>query len=299
MQSFKFSLADVILLLAAMIYGVISYLSLNFLFLGDRIKSIFWASLIAVILFGIAYGLRLLKGSIRSLKISLFVEGLFLLMFIGAAFISFFTFSHFFTVLGNKEKIFQILDKSMAKTREMFDTYETYTDNRLNLYENNLSSAVATKFVNTSEYRKFGFVPGISETIQIQNKLDILNKKLKPEEFFQIKDKATEWLANANLILKDDWAFTFGVIKLLNILQPVTDEWKNQLSNFSNFKAQGEVYDNFEYEIEFNQVKNLLTEPEEGKKLSAIIIAILLYSFMLFSYLIADRKFFIHSGNIL
>jgi hypothetical protein len=290
MQTSKFNLADVICLLSAIIFGFICFLSLNFLLLGDTSTSILWAVLIAFTLFFLAYGVRLLKARRRYIKSGMIWEGLLLIMFLSVAFFSFFPFSHLFTVLGNKEEIYINVSKTMDRAKEMFNAYETYTGNRLDLYKSALSSAVATKFVNSTEYQKLGFIPEISDTIQIKNKMDILNRKIMPEEYRQLKTSAMEWLENADKVLKENWAFTFEVIDLLNILEPITNEWNDKLRNFSSYKAQGETYENFEYKIEFNLVYNLLTEPVSKKKPIAFIIAILLYLLMLFSFFIADRN---------
>ncbi len=106
MSQSKFSLADLLTILGALIFGFICFLSVNFLTLGDTTLSIIWAVIISLILGGLAFGVKLVKRTSRNFKTYIIWEWLLIFLFLVVAFFANISvFSHYFVVTAQKEAI--------------------------------------------------------------------------------------------------------------------------------------------------------------------------------------------------
>ncbi len=154
-----------------------------------------------------------------------------------------------------------------------------------------MKSAVATKNASQIDYRKFGFVYGTPDSTQIENKIFTLHAQLYPTNYEGedgIKQVATNWLANARNILKSKWAFTFGIVDVLNNLQSNITTWNN-LKQFSTFIALGENRNDFDIPVTFDNITDKITELRSPKSLP-IVIALSLYVLMLLSYFVTKEE---------
>ena len=158
MKASRFSLADLITLLAALSFGFICFLGLNFVTEGDLVISLLVSIGIGVILGGLALIAKLQKRVKRDFKAHIIAEFsllfLFTLLFIGASYL---VFPHYFTVSSKKEAIKSSLLTSIDEAEQMFERYEVYAKNREQLYEANLKSVVAAKKTKPQEYADYGF----------------------------------------------------------------------------------------------------------------------------------------------
>ena len=156
MNQSKFSLADVLSVSSALLFGFVCFLGLNFLNIDtekvwgmDRTTGcIIIALACASSLFFTAYGARLLKRTNGNFKTSFVLEVILLILFVLLAF--FFTtksspFTHYFTVSAQKSEINNKLQKSIEQAENMFSEYETYANTRINLYKSKLISVVVAK----------------------------------------------------------------------------------------------------------------------------------------------------------
>lgn len=158
MNNTKLSLADVITLLAALGYGFICFLSLNFLTLGDVVRSILIAVGIAILLGGLALIAKLLKRSRKKFKLSLIFEWIILVAFVAVAVVSFTIYSHFFTVNDQKNEIQADIAMKIEQAGRLFPEYNKYANGRINLHRNTLRSVATSKIVDQHRYHvEFGF----------------------------------------------------------------------------------------------------------------------------------------------
>ncbi|MGI6409859.1 MAG: hypothetical protein ACOX0V_01285 [Bacteroidales bacterium] len=160
MSQSKFSLADLLTVLGTLGFGFFCFLSVNFLTLGDTTLSIIWAVLISFILGGLAFGVKLVKRTSRNFKTFIIWEWVLIFLFVVVAFFAIFPFSHYFVVTAQKENIQNKVVSNITQAEGLFIAYESYADNRLNIYKSRLNSIVAAKRVNPEEYKNFGFVEG-------------------------------------------------------------------------------------------------------------------------------------------
>lgn len=293
MDKTKLTLADVITLLAAVGYGFIYFLSLNFLTLGEISNSIIKALGIAILLGGLALIAKLLKTVKRNFQISVLSELVVLLAFIGIAFFSFTYYSHYFTVNDKKDQIQTKVAEKIAQEERLFPEYTKYANSRINLHRSTLQTVVRSRNINPQRYHSFGFKSGISDDEQINSKIFALQANLFPSNYVGLQKADSTWLANAKTTTKS-WK-PIGVVRVVNGIEKNTTDNINQLKTFSAYKDIGEdpaeFPDSALYQVQsltFDDVKGIFKTKAAPTAIS-YGTAIFLYLAMLFSYSITKR----------
>jgi len=286
----KFPWADFLIAVGIVLFGFFSFLSFNFLSLGETKTSIIRAVVYALFLGISAFVAKLLKRTDRPSKIKVIGEGILLLLFIIAAVIAIFPFSHYFAVSAKKADIQKELTVNIEQATDMFDHYKNYTNKRLNMYRNKLNAIVAAKNVNPREYNNYGFISGTDDNTQIENKMFILKAMLEPSNYEEMKQIASIWLLEAKNTITD-WK-PIGIVDVVNKVNSNTTSWKDELKQLSKFRAQGEMATDFDYTLTFNDVTDKIRKSNRLTPLS-IILAIILYMLMWLSYIYTKR----HSKN--
>jgi len=282
MSQSKFSLA----VLGTLGFGFFCFLSLNFLTLGDTTTSIIWAVLISFVLGGLAFGVKLLKRTSRNFKTYIIWEWVLLFLFLVVAFISIFPFSHYFAVSAQKEEIQNKVVSNITQAEGLFDAYESYSNNRLNIYKSRLGSIVSAKRVNPQEYKSFGFVDGTDDNTQIENKMFTLKAQLYPSNYSQMKQIDSTWLSDSKSKVTS-WSPT-GIVKVVNMLKIEISSWSKQLKSYSSFRAKGETATDFDFLLSFDDVSKKFNQSTNPTPIS-VAIAIGLYVLLLLSYFITKR----------
>jgi len=290
MSQSKFSLADLLTVLGTLGFGFFCFLSVNFLTLGDTTTSIIWAVTISLILGGLAFGVKLLKRTNRNFKSFIIWEWILIFLFIVTAFFSIFPFSHYFVVSAQKAEIQKKVVSNITQAEGLFLAYESYANNRLNIYESRLNSIVAAKRVNPQEYKNFGFVEGTDDKTQVENKMFSLKAQLYPSNYSDMKQNDSSWLSDAKSKVTS-WSPT-GIVKVVNTLKVEISSWNEQLKSFSSFRAKGETATDFDFPLSFDDVSSKFNQSTNPTPI-ALVIAIGLYGLLLLSYFITRR----HSKN--
>ena len=289
MNQSKFSLADLITLLTAIAFGFACFIGVYFYTLGDTKQSVILAVIIAVLLGGTALGAKLLKRTSRNFKSCFIWEMILLVLFtLLMVFFSYSPFPHYFVVSEQKEEIQSKLRASITQAENMFSEYNEYADNRENLYKSKLQSIVATKNVNPTAYKDFGFVDnnGVSDDKQIENKMFSLNADLFPSNFAQTKLVDSTWLANARKTV--DGTFFMGIVGTVNDVEQNSNNWLNELIKPSKVREKGEQTEDFAYNLSFEDVKKHFTTLGSPTLIS-IGFSVLAYLLMLFSWFVTKR----------
>jgi len=294
MKVARFSLADLMTLLAALVFGFICFLGLNFLTEGQLVLSIAVATAIAAILGALAWFVKSRKKVTRNFKTHRILEfgGLVLFTLLYAA-AGYFVFPHYFTVEARKTEIKDNLLSSIDGAKKLFESYETYAQNRESLYEAKLHSVVNAKRVNPSEYKEYGFgAEGISDPVQIENKIFTLHADLFPTNYSDAethkgtKDVAIKWLSEQESVVSQ-WK-PIGIPIVSNELAAKANGWMAELIKYSTIREKGEQAEDFTYQLSFSNVSPLLTETDSPRSI-AIGLAVALWVLMLFSWLITKR----------
>ncbi len=286
----KFSLADLLTVLGTLIFGFFCFFSFNFLTQGDTTTSLVWASVIALVLGGLAFGAKLLKRTSRNFKTYIIWEWILLFFFVLIGLIAIFPFSHYFAVSEQKEEIQQQLISNITQAESMFVKYEEYANNRIDLYKNKLNSIVKAKNdgVNDSDYIKCNFDDVINGYTQSESKVFTLIAHLYPSNYQEMEQVDSIWLADSKKAV-DDWSPT-GVVKVMNTVKIEVQDWNNQLAKFTSYIADCEnppsSFDPLIPDFKVNNDKFInLQQPIP----LSIGIAFGLYVFMLLSYFITKR----------
>jgi hypothetical protein len=293
MNQSNFSLADVLTLLAALAFGFVCFLGANFFTLGDTGQSIILASMIAVLLGGLAFGAKLLKRTSRNFKSYFVLEIILLVAFIGLAFLfANSPFPHYFTVSDKKADIQSKLTASITQAENMFAEYEQYAAKRETVYKSKLRSVATAKSVNPTEYAEYGFVNNVATETQIENKMFSLHVDLFPTNYSDtvahngIKEVAAKWLRGA----KNDtngWR-PIGIVAVVNEVEQNSQEWLKTLVTLSQVREKGEKAEDFTYSLSFDDVKTAFKTLGKPTPLT-IGLAALAYVLMLLSWFVTKR----------
>ncbi len=287
MNKSKFSLADVLSVLSAISYGFICFLSLDFLSVGEVEKSILVAVVITLILGGFALGAALFKRTARNFKIHIICEWIFLCLFVVMAVCTLmWPFSHFFAVTAQKEDIQQTLKSNVSQAEKLYEAYEKYSKNRLNIYENRLNSVVAGKKNAPAEYEKYGFENGVGDDKQLKHKMFELKNQLFPSNYEDVKNANLDWIKKSESII-DGWK-PIGLVNVARDLENNLKSWQNDLVQASQGRMDGEEAEDFKCSISFDDATNMMiksTKPTLGSVLCGIGLCFL----MIVSYLVSKR----------
>lgn len=289
MDQSKFSLADVLTLLAALAFGFVCFLGTNFFTLGNTSQSIILAVIIAILLSGTALGAKLLKRTSRNFKTGFVWEMILLVLFTGlTVFFAYSPFPHYFVVSGQKTEIQSKLTASIAQAESMFEEYEHYAENRESLYKSKLRSVAVAKSINPSEYTEYGFENnGVTDEKQIENKMFTVHADLFPSNFEEMKKNNSAWLADSKNIV-DQWK-PIGIVGVVNAVEQNSKDWLEQLKQLSSIREKGEQTEDFTYNLSFDDIKKYFTTlgMPSGLSLGLSVVAYLLMSL---SYWISKRN---------
>jgi len=288
MNTFKLSLANLLLFLALIIYCYYSYLSFNFL-IFDKSNTSIYLSLFMTSIFGIlVFALIKLKKINSNFKIAIIVERFFILIFIGYALVTFVLFSHYFTVEKNKSEIQTRALKNVNEAISLFDTYEEYAKNREYIYEGNLHRIGNSALINFGIFEEYGFVANRPINEQIKNKTFILHNKLFPSNYKKMRSADSTWLAEAKNIIE-----TWKPINIVGTLIKINENveiWNSELKAFSTFRAMGESTDDFDFAWNFDDTKSIFQDSKNLPTPLSYIIASLLYIAFLIPYFSTVRN---------
>jgi len=289
MKQSKFSIADWITVFGAFLFGIICFLSLNFNSLGDTSDSILKAVCIGALLFGLAYGAKLLKRTDRNFKPCFIVEIILLMSLLGVmAYFTYWPFSHYFVVNDRKKDIKDTLSVNIDQAKKMFDDYEKYAKNRESLYKNKLNTAVRNMNTNPGNLTKYGLVRNnVPLNVQIETKTKYLHNDLFPSDYNNTKTNALDYLTTVKNHSKN-WLIT-NIVGDVNNLQNLSEGWLEKLTKHSLKREYGEEATDFRYSFSFVDVKNEFTE-RGGVPFSAILVDVVILGLLLFSWIITKRR---------
>jgi hypothetical protein len=315
MNQSKFSLADVLTFLAALGFGYMCFLGTNFYTLGNVPKSILVALIIAILLFSTAFTAKLLKRTSVNFKTCFIWEMLLLVVFtLLFVFFTYMPFSHYFTVSAKQTEIISKIQTSIAQAKNMFSAYESYAENRKNLYERTLKSVIDAKVLQPTNYSKYGFKNGVNDTTQLSKKMGDINADLFPTNYSNsvtqkgIKEVATNWLLDAENICKN-WK-PVGITNVVVAIEDKSNEWLSTLVEISRIREKGETHEDFQYNgatgstgqtespsqtgatsstLAFDDIKQHFTKTEKPT-VTSLLIAFLIWVLMLLSWFVAKRS---------
>ena len=288
MNTSKFSLADLLNVLSALVFSFVCYLGYLFQSVGDIQTSVSKSVFAAVILIVTAFAAKLLKQTGKHFKTYLFFEIFVVILF--SSIIIFYTinpFSHYFAVSNEKVKIQNGITSTVRNAETMFKSYEEYVEDRKNRYAEKLESAIHNQHGYPADFQNMGFLAnGINLDKQKEEKLRTINGDLYPQNYVQIKAEYENLIKNARSNV-EVWK-PMAVVSVVKHLDEKIPEWNKILKSLSKQRASGEIADDFNIEIDVESVKSKFSDEYSGT-ISAWLFAIFAWLLMLLPYFIAKR----------
>lgn len=293
MKESKFSLADVLTLIGAIIFGFIMFISYNFLTNGDQNGSIkmalIWTGVIAIL----AIAAKILKGTNNKFERRIWFEWACLISFFIIAGLSINKFSHAITVYSNKSKIQSDIDYNISEVENLFTSYESYVEKRKDDYLSDLKLAKDNKIVDSATYHRFGFVDERPAAEQISNFMFMLDAELIPSNYEGqngIKNVSNKWLQEARATTQNTWAFAFGIMDVIEHLDKNANKWRRDFIELSEMRMDNETAVDFVYDFDFKDVSKDVLSKQSKATIFGVIISLLLFFLMLLPYLITKRS---------
>ena len=144
-QKLRFTFGHILAYISLIFIGYISFLGLTYWGDGNFILSGILTGVMVLILLGLMTYLQGLKAVARYFKIRIKIERICLLIFILFSIISSLPFLHFWTVFSNEDVLSTSFSKSIDKSKAVFDAYEIYANNRVQVYTNDLDRVIRAK----------------------------------------------------------------------------------------------------------------------------------------------------------
>ncbi len=203
---------------------------------------------------------------------------------------------HFFAVHRQNEEICRQFENAITSSKQMFDNYEAYAEQRIANYDTMLSRVIANRQEDHATYQQAGFIDN-KAAIQQQNMVHTLRLQLLSANYDNLKSEAIAWIDDASR-----GATTWNVFLMGNSQQikKAVEGWCQQLNSYSaTILANEDLGDNqvglFQEEENLASVNQGLDELK--KRISkpawpswySCLIAIVLYFALLFPYLLQDR----------
>lgn len=283
MNTKKITFADLLTLFSALAFGFICFLGTNFYTMGNITQSIISSVIITILLFAFAFGAKFFKRSNGNFPLSRVFEFVFVILFAVSAFLIYngTNFSHFFGVTSNKNKIEKQMLDNLENAKNMFAEYDKYAKKRVKTYEINLRTICESAAINQADYDLYGFNADIDCNEQVKAKIDVMEAKLSQS----MNDE--EWFASAKSAVRQ-WK-PISVVDYVNDIEENSKKWYDKLVETSEYRAQGETTDDFEYAHVAADIKKYFTKYYAPTSLSSII-AVVLFILMILSYLISSRS---------
>ena len=290
MSQSKFSLADVLTVLAALGFGFVCFLSANFYTLGDTKYSVIAASVVAVLLGGLAMCVKLLKRTGGNFKICYIWEMSLLGLFVALALVCLFTvFPHYFSVIAKNSAFQTEIMKNITQAKTMFAEYEKYAKHREHLYRTKLQSVAAARDANPGEYAEYDFTVDVAAAKQIENKMFTVHADLFPSNYIEMKQVDSIWLAKSQKITESLIFNPIGIVGVVNKIEENTKEWTANLKELSTKRAKNEEAEDFSFTLSFGDIKQYFTTLERPPLLS-VALALAAYAMMLLSWFVTKRS---------
>jgi hypothetical protein len=298
----KFSLANVLAVLAALAFGIVCFSGWYFYDLGDKTKtpnSAFAAALVTVLLSVFAIGAGVFKRAGRHFTVCLVLEIVFLIaLTCFTAYFAYTPFPQYFAVSEQREEINGKLRANIGQAEKMFEEYKRYAEDRKVDYEKELRTVVKGKNVNRKAYIAYGFdIAGtVRDSARISTIMDALDKGLGLlDEYKKMKDTATATVLQNSIKSGDSLSLpvlpidAVNTVKENNVIKEKTKAWLSSLVEISKHRHYNEQTEDFEYELSFGDVESYFTTHGEPDQVS-VSAAILLYVLMLTPYLSSKRS---------
>lgn len=237
-EKLKFSWFNILTLVAMIAIGYTSFVGLTYMTDGNFTIGGIGTAIILVVLFVYFVVMQNLKSTTVYLRRKLKWEAVMLILSPLVFAVSIIPATHFFTVTARNESIVNNFTTSISGSRQLFDDYKTYADNRLKNIAASLNLLTANGLTdeNRQAYSIIGLTPG-KETMQIENIVEATRLQLLSDNFTRFVKEANKWIDEAN-----QGASTYNVFLLGNTRQikETINQWEKDLNDMATHRMTAE-----------------------------------------------------------
>lgn len=202
--------------------------------------------------------------------------------------------SHFWTVKAQNDEIVNQFTQAINSSKQLFDDYETYANERIENYDKMLGHIIASRISDPCTFSEAGFT-GDMANVQKENMVETLRLQLLSQNYDSLKNVATKWIDNAN-----QGASTWNVFLLGNTreIKDALGNWENQLKSYSTKQLSNEVMFDEIPAFSSNGAANAISgidgmtssfTTQKAPNVSALLFGIAIYLMLLFPYAIQER----------
>lgn len=286
----KFNLADVLSLIAIIVYGFFVFLSENFLEWGDTNKTIVWTAIVVGLLLLFSFGAKFLKQTKRNFVTCIVFECVFVIALAVTSYLTFPRFGHFLAVTDVRSNIQDELVDNIKNGENMFVAYDNYCTQRTRDYSNLVEDAIDRKSINPSYYKSFGFGNGRDAEHKKTLINDITSQLNGLGEYSELRKNAEKRFKEANNAVMNWQPLT--IIEVIDNIDKDINVYYNKLVDLSSdCNMVNETYDDFSYVLNDGNVVKEKMNTYSGYSMLGLILAITLFVFMVLPYIAAKRDY--------
>lgn len=295
-RNLKFSWAHILLFLAIIFIGYVTYVGLTYK-LDKGLTEPLWYTIGIVILQTFwFFGVQQLKGVDNNFKFSRCILWERILLFSSPIvfILCLEPFNHAWNVASHRDEIEVKFREAITSSTNMFDEYTKYSSKRIANYHNFLQRVKDCKDIQPSVYQRIGF-DGKNDERKINSEVATLKRQLT-ENYDSLQTEAASWINRADQNASVWNVFLVGNIK--EIKNAITD-WNKQLHDFSSVILSTENNNNgnkvlpFDYDSnEINSTLNNLDSlsdiytADDELSYTAILLGFILYLMMILPYFV-------------
>lgn len=299
-KNLKFSWAHILLFLAVIIYGYVTYVGLTYQLDEGLIKPLVVTLIFVAILLLWFVGVQQTKGLSNNFKFRkwIWVER-FLFFTAPIIFVLCMApFNHAWNVANHSDEIESQFKESILSSKTMFDDYELYANERIDNYRKKLERVRNNRNIQPSVYSEMGFT-GKNDKNKIDLEIKTLTNQLKGN-FENLRNDAVSWLDKADTRTSVWNVFLVGNIKEI---KSAIINWSNKLKDFSSVilttegggsNSQVEPFNANNYYLDkelenLNSLSAIYTAPD-SLTFMTIILGCILFIMMILPYFIQKRN---------
>lgn len=292
----KFSWGHIIAFVALIAISYVIFMGFSYLNGGDFRDSLIRTLVIDVVLLITFIGAQMLKGTDRKFRKRIKVERILIILCPIAFILAMVPYNHFWNVFSNRENVEKNFGEAIKSSKQLFDDYETYANNRIMAYDHALDSAIANKTFSKYNYDECNFA---SSDIQKKGFVETLRLQLLSKNSDTLRYEAVKWIDDAS-----DGASVWNAFLLGNVreIKDAIDEWNNILIGYSKHVISNEeaCVGNVESFPEKNEaivtaknkldeVTNLYTKLSGSISPYTVVTGVILFLCLLFPYFLQKR----------
>ena len=280
-EQLKFTWGHIIAFLAIIILSYFSFMGISYLTRGNFIYA--GIGVLVIDLFLVLYFIvpQLLKGTDRKFDNKIMFERLLIftapLIFI----VLMIPYAHFWTVQKEEDKIQLVFEESVKHSTEMFESYESYAEERLNNYNPRTNRSSGS---NSTTIRR-----------EKQLKKDALRIQLLSDNYNNLKTSALSWIESA----ASSSVWNVFILGNISKIEDAIISWNKELFALSENIMKDESDDAVAFNMPsesaeaakaaLSQLRSIYTKIG-APTVIAILLGILLYLMLLLPYIIQTRN---------